>query len=160
MWINHYVFISCLDSHSDGTHSLQKIHWWGSDVHFSQSVRIKKQTHLHFGQFGVNFQQFFFFFSCFPTGKFRIPKIRPNIQFFMHFIAIESCFSVFLRAEHYYLLSFANLYYCQINQTSVHHCWSRNNQKQTVLMSFSVSATHQGLLLVWRPGQAPQSIQI
>ncbi len=22
------VFISCLDSHSDGTHSLQSIHWW------------------------------------------------------------------------------------------------------------------------------------
>ncbi len=25
------VFISCLDSHSDGTHSLQRIHWWASD---------------------------------------------------------------------------------------------------------------------------------
>ncbi len=25
------VFISCLDSHSDGTHSLQSIHWWASD---------------------------------------------------------------------------------------------------------------------------------
>ncbi len=33
------VFISCLDSHSDGTHSLQSIHWWASDVmlHFSKS---------------------------------------------------------------------------------------------------------------------------
>ncbi len=29
-WFN--VFISCLDSHSDGTHSLQRIHWWGSDA--------------------------------------------------------------------------------------------------------------------------------
>ncbi len=26
------VFIKCLDSHSDGTHSLQGIHWWASDV--------------------------------------------------------------------------------------------------------------------------------
>ncbi len=26
------VFISCLDSHSDGTHSLQRIHCWASDV--------------------------------------------------------------------------------------------------------------------------------
>ncbi len=26
------IFISCLDSHSDGTHSLQMIHWWASDV--------------------------------------------------------------------------------------------------------------------------------
>ncbi len=33
------VFISCLDSHSDGTHSLQRIHWWASVVmlHFSKS---------------------------------------------------------------------------------------------------------------------------
>ncbi len=31
--------ISCLDSHSDGTHSLQRIHWWACDVmlHFSKS---------------------------------------------------------------------------------------------------------------------------
>ncbi len=26
------VFISCLDSHSNSTHSLQRIHWWASDV--------------------------------------------------------------------------------------------------------------------------------
>ncbi len=35
------VFISCLDSHSDGTHSLQRIHCWASDgmLHFSKSVK-------------------------------------------------------------------------------------------------------------------------
>ncbi len=35
-----WCFISCLDSHSDGTHSLLRIHWWASDVmlHFSKSV--------------------------------------------------------------------------------------------------------------------------
>ncbi len=40
------VFISCLDFHSDGTHSLQRIHWWASDVmlNFSKSVLMKKQT--------------------------------------------------------------------------------------------------------------------
>ncbi len=47
----HYcdVFISCLDSHSDGTHSLQMIHWWASDVmlNFSKSVLMKNQTHPH-----------------------------------------------------------------------------------------------------------------
>ncbi len=39
------VFINCLDSHSDGTHSLQKIHWWASDVmlNFFKSVPTKKQ---------------------------------------------------------------------------------------------------------------------
>ncbi len=26
------VFISCLDSHSDGTHSLLRIHWWASHL--------------------------------------------------------------------------------------------------------------------------------
>ncbi len=33
------VFISCLDSHSDGTHSLQRIHCWDTDAvtHFSKS---------------------------------------------------------------------------------------------------------------------------
>ncbi len=33
------VFISCLDSHSDGTHSLQRIYCWASDgmLHFSKS---------------------------------------------------------------------------------------------------------------------------
>ncbi len=38
------VFISCLGSHSDGTHSLQRIYWWASDVmiHFSKSVLMKK----------------------------------------------------------------------------------------------------------------------
>ncbi len=35
-------------SHSDGTHSLQRINWWASNVmqHFSKSVQIKKWTHL------------------------------------------------------------------------------------------------------------------
>ncbi len=33
------VFISCLDSNSDGTHSLLRIHWWASDamLHFFKS---------------------------------------------------------------------------------------------------------------------------
>ncbi len=26
------VFINYLDSHSDGTHSMQKIHWWASVI--------------------------------------------------------------------------------------------------------------------------------
>ncbi len=46
-----WCFISCLDSHSDGTHPLQWTHWWASDVmlHFSKQVPMKKQTHLHLG---------------------------------------------------------------------------------------------------------------
>ncbi len=39
----------CLDSHSDGTHSLQRIHWWASDgmLNMLKSVPMKKQTYLH-----------------------------------------------------------------------------------------------------------------
>ncbi len=38
------VFIRCLNSHSDGTHSLQKIHCWASNVmlNFSNSASINK----------------------------------------------------------------------------------------------------------------------
>ncbi len=54
------VFISCLNSHSDGTHSLQRIHWWASDVNFSKSVPIKKQT-IHLG---------------WPEGEYIFSKIR------------------------------------------------------------------------------------
>ncbi len=45
------VFISCLDSHSDGTHSLQMIHWKVSHVmlDFQQSVQMIKKTHLYHG---------------------------------------------------------------------------------------------------------------
>ncbi len=40
------VFISCLDS--DGTHSLQRIHWLASDVmlNLSKSVPKTKQSNL------------------------------------------------------------------------------------------------------------------
>ncbi len=46
LWIIVMFLISCLDSHSDGTHSLQRIHWWASDVmiNFSKSVLMKKQV--------------------------------------------------------------------------------------------------------------------
>ncbi len=39
VWIIVMFLIRCLDSHSDGTHSLQSIHCWTSDVmlHFSKS---------------------------------------------------------------------------------------------------------------------------
>ncbi len=57
------VFISCLDSHFDGTHSLQRIHWWASDL--SKSFLMKKQTYPNLGwpesKLGGNFQHFFFF---------------------------------------------------------------------------------------------------
>ncbi len=58
------VFISCLDSHSDGTHSLQRIHWWDSDgmLHFSKSVLMKKNLSTSMMAWGwVRFQEMFIF---------------------------------------------------------------------------------------------------
>ncbi len=75
VWINHYVFISCLDSHSDSTHSLQKIHWWASDVmlNFSRSVRMKTNSSTSWSAWGwVNCQNFFSSW-----------KSLPNVQFFL-----------------------------------------------------------------------------
>ncbi len=44
-----YLWIIEMFLSTDGTHSLQKIHWWASDVmlNSTKSVPIKKQTHLH-----------------------------------------------------------------------------------------------------------------
>ncbi len=53
------VFISCLDSHSDGTHSLQRIHWWESDVmlHFSKSDEETNSSTPWMAWGWVHFQQ-------------------------------------------------------------------------------------------------------
>ncbi len=59
LWIIVMFFISCLDSHSDGTHSLQSIHWWASDemLYFSKSdEETNSSTYLM-----VHFQQIVIF---------------------------------------------------------------------------------------------------
>ncbi len=50
------VFIGCLDSHSDGTHSLQMIHWWASNVmlNLPKSILMKKQTWMGWGLLNLN----------------------------------------------------------------------------------------------------------
>ncbi len=56
LWIIVMFFIYF--THSDGTHSLQRIHWWATDVmlNISKSVLMKKQTHLHCGFISLIFQ--------------------------------------------------------------------------------------------------------
>ncbi len=49
VWITCDVFISCLNSHSDGTHSLQMIHWWASDAMLHCPNMMKKRIHLYHG---------------------------------------------------------------------------------------------------------------
>ncbi len=54
------VFISCLDSHSDGTHSLHSIHCWVSDamLNFFWQICSDKETYTSWMAWGwVHFQQ-------------------------------------------------------------------------------------------------------
>ncbi len=57
------VFISSLDSHSDGTHSLQSIHWWDTDVmtHFSKSDEETNSSTSWMAWVGAHFQHMFIF---------------------------------------------------------------------------------------------------
>ncbi len=62
LWKEHCdVFISCLVSLSNGTHSLQRIHLWASYImlHFSKSFPMKKTNLLEMLFFGVNYS-----FNC------------------------------------------------------------------------------------------------
>ncbi len=45
VWIVMF-FISCLDSHSDGTHLLQRMHFWASDVMLNLSKSVPMNNHL------------------------------------------------------------------------------------------------------------------
>ncbi len=58
-----YVFISCLDSHSDGTHSLQCIHCWASDemLHFSKSDEETNSSTSCMAWLWTHFQDIFMF---------------------------------------------------------------------------------------------------
>ncbi len=57
------VFISCLDSHSDGTHSLQSIHYWTSDamLHFSKPDEETNSSTSRMAWRRGHFQQMFIF---------------------------------------------------------------------------------------------------
>ncbi len=50
--VDCYIFIKCLNSHSNGTHSLQISHWSATDgmLNFSKSILMKKQTYLYASQ--------------------------------------------------------------------------------------------------------------
>ncbi len=67
LWI--IVFLSAVWTHSDGTHSLQRIHWWASDVmlNLSKTVLMKKQTHqrLRWPECKYIFRKVWFWVNCF-----------------------------------------------------------------------------------------------
>ncbi len=43
------MFLSAVWTHSDGTHSLQRIHWWARDIMFNFSKSVLMQSSLIFG---------------------------------------------------------------------------------------------------------------
>ncbi len=75
------VFLICFNTHSDHSHSLQRINWRASDVmlHFFKYVQMKKQTHLwwpegkqisaHFYFCVNNSFKIFIFMFCFYTSR-------------------------------------------------------------------------------------------
>ncbi len=71
------VFISCLDSHSDGTHSLQRIHCWASDdmLHFSTSDEETYSSTSWMAWGWVHFQLIFIFAWTIPL----IMKFTSNL---------------------------------------------------------------------------------
>ncbi len=76
------VFISCLDSHSDGTHSLQRIHWCASDVMLnicSEEETNSSTLWMSWGwvHFSANFHFWLKFpFKCFETLIFELILIK------------------------------------------------------------------------------------
>ncbi len=55
-----WCFISCLDSHSDGTHSLQSIHLWASDGYVSLNVLPWRNKRICIFNSQLNFRSFHF----------------------------------------------------------------------------------------------------
>ncbi len=57
------VFIMCLDSHFDGSHSLQRIHWWASSLvlHFSKADEETNLSTSWMAREWINFHQIFIF---------------------------------------------------------------------------------------------------
>ncbi len=58
-------FISCLDSHSDGTHSLQRIHWWASDVMLFLQFFSNEGTHSSTSWMAWGLSTFSFLYELF-----------------------------------------------------------------------------------------------
>ncbi len=80
-----HVFISCLDPHSDGTHSLHRIHWGASGgmMNFSKSVLMKTQTASWMAWGWVNVQQIFIFGWTIPLITFIFARRCTEIWFLL-----------------------------------------------------------------------------
>ncbi len=114
---------TCLDSHSDGTHSLQRIHWWAIDVmlNFSKSVLMKKQIHPHLGwsEGEVNCQQIFSFGWTIPLTS----SVYCVLYYFL-FQNHHLSFSIWFRHCEYVIVHWVHfkhtLYQGVIKQITIH----------------------------------------
>ncbi len=97
------VLISCLDSHSDGTHSLQRINWWASYVMLNFSKSVLMDTKLVYILDEMNYPCVFHTYPS-PIRAWKI--ICPNyIQLVSDFVFLCLCFRAhiwsFLFPSHY-----------------------------------------------------------
>ncbi len=76
------VFISCSDSHSDGTHSLQRIHWWASDgmLHFIKSVLMTTFSTSWMAWGRKHFQQIFIFGGTISLNRYKKDQQQITMQ--------------------------------------------------------------------------------
>ncbi len=98
VWTTCDVFISCLDSHSDGTHSLQRIHWWASDamLHFSKSDEETNSSTSWMAWEWAHFQKMFIFGHCFKASVYKHFVNSSNVQHTCLFFRIKQTLSKYM----------------------------------------------------------------
>ncbi len=76
------VFVNCLDFHSDGTHLLQRIHWWASDTKFLKFCS-NEETNSSTSCI-ANFKLFLFKLKHYIKSRYSLihkPSRLNNLQF-------------------------------------------------------------------------------
>ncbi len=147
------VFISCLDSHSDGTHSLQSIHWWTSDVmlHFSKSVLMKKKTHLHLGwpEVSANFHfwmNYSFKYSC-------RKDFEQNISFWLHWthddLNNNPCLAASRPDTHSHITSSQLIKIVPVWVVKKKHTKKRQQQQKMITCCLSLSDTYREMWMIY-----------
>jgi len=91
------VLIRCLSSCSDGTHSLQRIHWWANYIilNLSKSVAVKKQPHLHLRWTERNLSKLSANFHFWVNYSFNyvLDIHTEKYYYYYSFILLACCFS-------------------------------------------------------------------
>ncbi len=112
------VFLRCLNSCSEGTHSLQRIHWWAGDVmlHFNKSVEMNKQIHLLliWTKWWVHFQKCFIFGQLLLKSMFECRRVREYKSIF--------CWNNKTSSINRIMLERVQIPKCPMQQNNQHSC--------------------------------------